>query len=495
MARQRHGRLGRSHALVKPVNTIYTPAALTEALRKILEARLPFVWLKGEIGSLTRAASGHIYFTLKDVQAQIQCVWFAHRQRAAGQNFDPLTGEVFDEPMPSAADMLAVGMEVMCAGAVNIYGLRSQYQLNVEFVRPAGAGLLALEFEERKARYAKAGYFNPDIKKGLPASPLRVAIIASPQGAAIHDFLKLAQVRGLPCTLRLYPAPAQGQDASTRMAAMIGLINEQKWAQVIVLIRGGGSLEDLWAFNEDALIEAIYQSRIPVLTGIGHEVDTTLADLAADARAATPSHAAQLLWPLRSELWQRLDQNQIHLDQAITQKIEASEQIWDKMNSGLKWLSPVQKIQRLETACDSATVKLDAFCARRMELYTVELDRLEGQLFHSNAYMNKLNILFQHIIWRTQALEAGMRQFVEARDIHLRQLDSSLGQLDPANPVNRGYALLIGKNGIIQSARQGEFGEEIRAILPDGMLRLTLAGRRLAPQINCEDMAKYIQGQ
>ena len=306
---------------------ILTVRALTEQLRRSLEGRFPFVWVRGEVSNLSRPGSGHIYFSLKDQDAQLQCVWFRGQQRQAeqGQSFDPLTGEVFDSPRPSPLELLRNGLDMLCAGRISVYAPRGQYQMLVELVQPAGQGLLAQAFEERKRRLAEAGYFAQERKRLPPWNPQRVALITSPSGAAVHDFLELARDRGSGAQIRLFPASVQGEEAAPEIVRALETANEQNWAQVIVLIRGGGSLEDLWAFNEESVAEAVFHSRLPVVAGIGHEVDVTLADMTADLRAATPSHAAQLLWPLRAELRQRLDESEAALRRAFAARLEREE--------------------------------------------------------------------------------------------------------------------------------------------------------------------------
>ena len=232
---------------------ILTVRALPAQLRRSLEGRFPFVWVRGEVSNLSRPGSGHIYFSLKDQDAQLQCVWFRGQQRQAeqGQAFDPLTGEVFDTPRPSPLELLRNGLDLLCAGRISVYAPRGQYQLLVELVQPTGQGLLAQAFEERKRKLAEAGYFAQERKRPLPWNPQRVALITSPSGAAIHDFLELAQNRGCGAEIRLFPASVQGEEAAPEIIRALDEINAQGWAQVIVLIRGGGSLESS-ALNEAA---------------------------------------------------------------------------------------------------------------------------------------------------------------------------------------------------------------------------------------------------
>uniref|UniRef100_UPI003AB27717 exodeoxyribonuclease VII large subunit n=1 Tax=Desulfovibrio sp. TaxID=885 RepID=UPI003AB27717 len=318
---------------------ILSVTELTDRMRRTLEGAFPFVWVRGEIGELSFPGSGHIYFTLKDAGAQLQCVWFRDRQ-IRGRNFDPLTGEIFAEPRPDPVRLLRQGSELFCAGQISVYGPRGRYQLIVELVQAGGQGLLAQAFEERKQALAARGFFAAERKRPLPASPSRVALVTSPAGAAIHDFMELASVRGLGAEVRLFPVRVQGEGAAGQICRALDEINRQGWAQVAVIIRGGGSLEDLWCFNEEEVATAIFSSKIPVLAGIGHEVDVTLADMTADVRAATPSHAAQLLWPLRREYWQRLDELSLALERARQGWLQRQEDRLQRCERGLRLCSP-----------------------------------------------------------------------------------------------------------------------------------------------------------
>lgn len=430
------------------MENIYSVSALTEILRDTLEKRLPFVWVRGEITNLSRPGSGHIYFTLKDERAQLQCVWFAHKRRLANGKFDPLTGEVYEKPQTPVSEILRNGMELLCAGSMSVYPARGQYQLLIELVQACGEGVLAQEFEKLKLRLSEAGYFKMERKRPLPFNPARVALITSPKGAAIHDFLELAQTRGTGAEIRLYPVPVQGAGAAEQIAAMIYLINSGDWAQVITIIRGGGSLEDLWSFNEEGLAKAIFDSRIPVLAGIGHEVDFTLSDMTADMRAATPSHAAQILWPSRCDFWQKLDNLDVALSRASGNRLDTAEKELARLEKAMQWLSPGQKLARFKERIDELSQSLGRETGLLLERYSCALEI------------------------SSQREEAAVRQFVEKRAARLDEMSNKLEALNPAAPLRRGYAYLYNDQGAISSVLQISSGQSLNAMLADGKIAL-----------------------
>lgn len=432
------------------METIFTVSEITAVLRDAVEKRFPFAWVRGEVTNLSRPASGHIYFTLKDERSQLQCVWFVHKQRASQGNFDPLTGEVYETPRPAVPDFLENGAELLCAGGMSVYPLKGQYQLVVELVQSSGAGLLAQEFERLKLRLAAAGYFNLERKRSLPVNPARIALITSTEGAAIHDFLELAQNRGSGAEIRIYPSLVQGRGAAAEIVASIFRANQENWAQVIVIIRGGGSLEDLWTFNEEALAKAIFESRLPVLAGIGHEVDFTLSDMTADVRAATPSHAAQIIWPLRSELWQRLDGLELELERAISSRLDLSAQRLERLLGALRWLSPEHRLARLEEQFANICARMSRELGRLPEAGERRLEAAQSALKHSGD------------------------KFLSDQFRKLELLEQGLAKLDPQIPLRRGYAWLYNKTGPISSVGQVRPGEAINALLADGQLGLVV---------------------
>ncbi|MDR1777774.1 MAG: exodeoxyribonuclease VII large subunit [Desulfovibrio sp.] len=433
-------------------DSILTVRQLTERLRENLEAGFPFVWVRGEVSNLTRPDSGHMYFSLKDQGAQLQCVWFLQQQkRVSRQSFDPLTGEVFEKPRPAPVDVLRNGATVLCAGRISVYALRGQYQLVVDLVQDEGQGELARAFEERKRELAALGYFSLERKRPLPRDAKRVALITSASGAAIHDFLSLAATRGSGAHICLFPSLVQGNAAAREIAEALQRVNEQAWAEVIVLIRGGGSLEDLWPFNEEAVAQAVFSSKIPVLAGVGHEVDVTLADMTADVRAATPSHAAQLLWPPREELAQRLDESHSALLGRMADRLEEAERLLRERSKHLQWLSPERHLSRLGE--------------RLVRLAFILNKSLPGRLGDAARRLEQ----------QRAALRGHMLRALERRENMLRRLALSVENADPAAPLKRGYALVLTAGGdILRSARQTAPGREIVVRLGDGRLAATV---------------------
>jgi exodeoxyribonuclease VII large subunit len=422
---------------------------LTERLRENLEGAFPFVWVRGEVTNLTRPGSGHVYFSLKDRDAQIQCVWFLQQQRRAGRgrDFDPLTGEVYADPRPSPLDALRNGATMLCAGRVSLYAARGQCQLVVELLQDEGRGALALAFEERRRRLAELGYFAVERKRLLPYDAKRVALITSATGAAIHDFLTLGAQRGGGAQIRLFPTAVQGGAAAAEIAAALHCASAQGWAQVIVLIRGGGSLEDLWPFNEEAVAEAVFRSPIPVLAGIGHEVDVTLADMTADARAATPSHAAQLLWPPRAELAQRLDDARGALRRVAASRLAGMERVLQERTRALHWLSPLRFLARLRERLERTLSALERTLPRRLA---------DAQ----RRLVQKRNMLRAHLL-----------RSLERREHALARLTLAVEKTSPLAPLKKGYALVSTANGdILRSVRQIAPGHEVHVRLDDGRL-------------------------
>lgn len=405
---------------------ILTVTDLTEKLRSNLEKEFPFVWVQGEVTNLSKPGSGHLYFALKDRESQLQCVWFRHKHRTCAQNsFDPLTGEVFQEYRPSLAENICNGKEILCAGKIGIYAPKGQYQLVIEIAQYAGEGKLALELEEKKNKLAAKGYFSNEHKKKIPKNPQRVVLITSPHGAAIHDFLELANSRGYFSKIRLIPVAVQGDEAAGQIIEAIEVANSTDWAQVIVIIRGGGSLEDLWAFNDEKLVQAIYDSKIPIVSGIGHEVDVSITDLVADLRAATPSHAAQLLWSEKSELWQKIDDNERLLHIVYKKIIDKLDNYFSLYHKNLELFSPIKKIYDKEQKLNGEFANLNSVMMNDLKYKEQTLQNLFLQ-FKNHRYAINFDLLTEKIIGYESSLNIFINSFLEKKETEFIYLDEKI---------------------------------------------------------------------
>ncbi len=479
----------------QPDNHIFSVGSLTAAIKGNLEGGFPFVWVRGQVTNVARPASGHLYFSLRDEEASIAAVWFK-RSHTGAERFDPLTGEVYDGgPRPSLAATLENGQELVCAGKLTVYAPRGAYQLVVELAEDAGLGRLQAEFDRLRAALAEQGYFALERKRPLPHKPTRIAVITSPRGAAIHDFLRLASTRGSGAHIRIYPVPVQGDAAPPLIAEAINAVGREGWAEVLVLIRGGGSLEDLWAFNTEAVAGAVFRSPLPVLAGIGHEIDFTLADLTADVRAATPSHAAQLLWQERAELMEQVARHSAALDAAVARSLEAQAAALRRHTDALRWKSPAQRLGqwqerlhalnfRRQTASVSALLRCEHTLSRstgtlavvpeRLPQYDARLAALAKTLAMQgeNALTGRTHELtrLRHMLGRIEFTLAGTNH-------HLEQLRLRLEGVNPHAPLERGYALVRRADGsFVSTTAKARVGDDLQILVQDGTIPVRVTG-------------------
>ncbi|MEG2173691.1 MAG: exodeoxyribonuclease VII large subunit [Desulfovibrionaceae bacterium] len=456
------------------MNAILSVRELTDALRRKVEGAFPFVWVKGEVTNLSRPSSGHLYFSLKDADALLNCVWFRGQQRPA-EKFDPLTGEVFaDGPRRSMAQGLENGQQLLCAGRVSVYAPRGSYQLIVELVQEAGLGQLHAAFELRKAALAARGFFALERKRPLPYNPTRVALITAPTGAAVQDFIRLASDRGGGAEIRLYPVLVQGEGAAPSLVRALQAAQDDSWAQVIVVIRGGGSLEDLWAFNEECVAEAVFASQLPVLAGIGHEVDISMCDMTADARAATPSHAAQLLWPSRASLVQQIDSLECALQDSMQALVCHGATRLASHEQALGWLSPLRALSRLEDSFTARHERLMLAFTRFMDARRLHVSHLAARMaaaFGLEKTYPKADMLAQ----LSQRLTRSMDVLVQQQCAQLEQISTRLEALSPLAPLERGYALVHDSAGqLVRSVAQSPPGSTVTVRVSDGSLDVSV---------------------
>jgi exodeoxyribonuclease VII large subunit len=339
-----------------------TVGELTEQIKDLVEAGFPSVFVAGEISNFARPSSGHLYFTLKDDAAQLKaCMWRGNAQRVKFELYD--------------------GLEVICHGHLEVYAPRGQYQIIVHSIEPRGVGALELALRQLRDRLAREGLFDPARKRPLPAFVRHIAVVTSPTGAAIRDFLQVLGRRWRGADVTIVPTRVQGEGASLEIAAAIEIANRlDRPFDCLVVTRGGGSLEDLWSFNEEPVVRAIAASRIPVISAIGHEIDVTLADLAADIRALTPSEAAELVAPASEELIAALRQTQKRLTAALRSRAANARKSLDRIARHTAFRRPYQRIFDLSRRLDEWEARSNRAMRQRTQQWRSNLDSLSARL-------------------------------------------------------------------------------------------------------------------
>ena len=437
---------------------VLRPSQLNALARDLLEGSFPQVWVEGEISNFSRPASGHAYFTLKDARAQVRCALF--RSNAARLRFAPRDG-----------------MLVLARGRLTLYEARGDYQLVLEHLEEAGEGALRRAFEELKARLAAEGLFDTDRKRPLPAYTRRLAVITSPRGAAVRDVLSVLGRRFPLLEVEVLPVPVQGDGAAAQILDMLQRAGRSGRYDLILLTRGGGSLEDLWAFNDEALARAIVASPVPVVAAIGHEVDVSLADFAADLRAPTPSAAAELLVPDRGELVERLRRDRQRFDALLARALGAQAQRVDQAFLKLQALRPQLRLERGRNRLDALRHRLglawQAPAARRGE----RLSRLLRHLDQAHP-RRRLEAHRHRLALIQRALATLPARLVEPRRLQLRGLARALESVSPLATLGRGYAIVFDENGqVLRRAADARDGDRLRARLADGELALKVEPR------------------
>ena len=402
---------------------ILTVTALNGQVARLLERSFPLVWIGGEISNFTRASSGHWYFTLKDDAAQVRAVMFRSRAQYAG--FIPREGD-----------------KVEVRALVTLYGARGDYQINVETIRRAGVGQLYEAFLRLKEKLTRQGLFDQDRKRPLPLFARSIGIVTSPQAAALRDVLTALRRRAPHVRIVLYPAPVQGQLAANKIAEAIMTASERAEVDVLLVCRGGGSIEDLWCFNEENVARAIAACSMPVISGVGHETDVTIADFAADIRAATPTAAAELAATPRDDWMASLAADAADLRRAMRRQLSEASQSLDNLSRRL--LSPTAQIahQRL---------KLRAMAAGLTHAVRVPLNRggvVLAQLQQRWArHRPDLRTLRAQIASEQRHLNASVCNLVKGRRDALNALASQLELLNPQRTLERGYAIVSNAEG------------------------------------------------
>ena len=436
----------------EPARRVYSVSDLNRAARALLEGGFPILWVEGEISNLARPASGHLYFSLKDGQAQVRCALF--RNRGMLLRFKP-----------------ADGMKVLVRGRVSLYEPRGDFQFIAEHLEEAGHGALQRAFEELKARLTTEGLFDTALKRPLPKVPRRIGVITSPSGAALRDILSVIRRRYPLARAVLYPVPVQGEGAGAKIATMLKTASERRECDVLILARGGGSLEDLWSFNEESVARAIRASVIPVVSGVGHETDFTIADFAADVRAPTPTGAAELCTP-DSEAWLRaLTQDAARLVQVQARLLQAWQQRLDWCSQRLEQLHP-------ERALRERNLRLQELQGRLAHAILVRLRHDRSRFTTAAATLRehnpaqRLRLTLDRLQHLGQRLDGATRARLLALHNQLGLATRALDTVSPLATLNRGYAIVsdAASGAVISHVTDAKAGQSIRARLADGSL-------------------------
>ncbi|UUE97831.1 exodeoxyribonuclease VII large subunit [Xanthomonas hortorum pv. pelargonii] len=431
---------------------ILTPSQLNTLARDLLEGSFPLVWVEAELSSVTRPSSGHLYFTLKDARAQIRCAMF--KPKSTWLKFQPREG-----------------LRVLARGRLTLYEARGDYQLVLDHMEEAGEGALRRAFDELRARLAAEGLFDAERKQPLPAHVRRLAVITSPSGAAVRDVLSVLARRFPLLEVDLLPSLVQGDSAAAQITSLLQRADASGRYDVILITRGGGSLEDLWAFNDERLARAIAAAQTPVVSAVGHETDFSLSDFVADVRAPTPSVAAELLVLDQRELVARVRRAHARMAQLQQHALGNAMQRADRLALRLRAHSPQARLQLLHRRQEDAGRQLRARMTQVPERLQARVQRGQARLHAHNPQRDLANLQ-----QRLQALhpQAAMQRRLQHDQLRLRGLARSLEAVSPLATVARGYAIVTRPvdGSVVRSAGEVSPGERLRAQLADGNIEV-----------------------
>jgi len=437
---------------------VYTVSKLNREVRLLLERGIALIWLEGELSNFSSPASGHWYFSLKDREAQIRCAMFRMQNSRAG--FTPKAGQA-----------------VLVRGRVTMYEARGDYQLIVEHMEEAGVGALKREFERLKAKLSAEGLFAAETKRELPRFPRRIGVITSPTGAAIRDILQILARRFPPASVVVYPTPVQGAVATPSIMQALRIANARAECDVLIVARGGGSLEDLWAFNDEGVARAIHASKIPIVSGIGHEIDFTIADFVADARAPTPSGAAELVAPERRALLDALARTAERMVVAMRRELRTFSNRFEAASLRLKVMHPGARLQQQEQRLDDLEQRLIGSMRATLQKDRSRVGEALASLLHHSPERSVREFRLRH-----QALEARLQnawtRAITRAESRLALAVRTLNTVSPLATLERGFAIVTraSDGALITDAASVKVGDEIDARVAQGKLRARVTG-------------------
>lgn len=438
---------------------------LNRRARQLLETHLPLIWVEGEISNFSRPGSGHWYLTLKDEQAQVRCAMF--RNKNSTIRFNPENGN-----------------HVLIRCRVSIYEGRGDFQLIIEHMEQAGHGALQRQFDELKHRLSQEGLFSEEHKLPLPSLPNRIGLITSPTGAAIRDILSVIERRFPAIPITVFPSAVQGKTAASELANQIAHANElctngKLACDVLILSRGGGSMEDLWAFNEETLARAIYNSKITIVSAVGHEVDFTIADFVADYRAPTPSAAAEILSPDGEELMANFQGYEQLLTDTILRRIQASGQRVDHLSRQLR--HPGERLTHRQSQLQGLQTRLKQAVIANLNKQNHRIETLQGKIYqhHPNQQLEKFQLQLNAL---EQRIQGGMTNLLEQKKSNWENSTQRLNTVSPLNTLQRGYGIVLDEqHHVVRSVTDIETGSQVSAKLMDGSLLCTVDKITLEP--------------
>jgi exodeoxyribonuclease VII large subunit len=437
---------------------IYSVSELNAEIKAILEQRFPFVWISGEISNLSVPSSGHFYFTLKDEKAQIRTVMFRGQNR--NLKFAPEDG-----------------MSVTGMGRVSVYEPRGTYQIIIEHLEPRGVGALQVAFEQLKKRLSAEGLFADQVKKPLPFLPQKIHLVTSPTGAVVHDMLHVIARRYPNLPIDIIPVKVQGVGAVEEITAGIALLNLRSDAQVAILARGGGTMEDLQAFNTETVARAIFASKVPIISAVGHETDFTIADFVADLRAPTPSAAAELVVPLKSDLYRKTAEFKQVIINLLNRRIEQSRRTLTGLSKRL--IDPQKKIIDSRLRLDDQAGRLQRTLINLVNHRRERLGWQIDKLYYNNPiyYIDKSR---QQLDRNTALLNQKFSGYISTRHLKLREYTARLNALSPTAILDRGYSITrtIPEAAIIRAAGSVQIGEDVEVVLAKGSLKCSVKEKK-----------------
>ena len=439
-----------------PLEAAISVSQLNRRVKTLLEKGIARLWVEGEISNLSRPASGHVYFSLKDDSAQVSAAWFRQRQRGPAIGFKN-------------------GDHVLAYGRVSIYEARGNYQLIVEQMEPAGEGVLKRRFEALKKKLLDEGLFDEDRKQALPTLPDRIGIITSPSGAAIRDILSVLGRRFPAVPVVIYPAAVQGDAEPGELTAALATAVRRDECDVLIIGRGGGSLEDLWAFNDEQLARAIADCPLPIISAVGHEVDFTIADFVADVRAPTPSGAAEIVVPSQHDWQRRIATLAVRMGRIGQRAVEDRAQQMDWLGRRLLAASPAATLSRQQNTLRENSGRLASAMRQRRLQEDNRLQTIRGRLVALSPAISVQRSI-AHLAELRQRLATVTRTIVSTADHRAALLGRALHSVSPLATLDRGYAIVteVSSNRVVLRAGDVSRGDEIRARLSKGELVATV---------------------